>query len=579
MIFRCVVRMSGLRELPVRGAYALTMEVLAIVVGMSCVIPVLVPPPTSAATGGSDSTSGYWLVASDGGIFAYGDAAFYGSPGSVALNKPVVGMAATPDGRGYWLVASDGGIFAYGDAAFYGSPGSVALNKPVVGMAATPDGRGYWLVASDGGIFAYGDAAFYGSPGSVALNKPVVGMAATPDGRGYWLVASDGGIFAYGDAAFYGSPGSVALNKPVVGMAATPDGRGYWLVASDGGIFAYGDAAFYGSPGSVALNKPVVGMAATPDGRGYWLVASDGGIFAYGDAAFYGSPGSVALNKPVVGMAAPFALAAGGSPSVVAAAPTTATVPTTTAVPSTTTTQPLDDPSGQPMPTTPPTGYQPLFVDDFTSSTLGSNWHEYSGDDFGVYNGQAGTTWDPSHVTVGNGLLTLRTYQDPTHAGPNSPWVEGGVALWPNSSLTYGEYLVRSRVTSATGVTQVMTLWTDNTWPPEIDWNESNGTNSSGATEWYNGTNGAMQIQAGPSGVDLTQWHTWGVITTPSTITYTVDGKVWATMPNNVTTPTHLTLQQMIWPCADPYETCPSSSTPPEVDMQIDWVAVYSPTS
>ena len=245
-----------------------------------------------------------------------------------------------------------------------------------------------------------------------------------------------------------------------------------------------------------------------------------------------------------------------------------------------TTAQPPGDPSGQSMPTTPPAGYQPFFADDFTSSTLGSNWHEYSGDHFGVYDGQAGTTWDPSHVTVGKGLLTLRTYQDPAHAGPNSAWVEGGASLWPNSPLTYGEYLVRSRVTSATAVTQVMILWTDTTWPPEIDFNESNGTNSSGATEWYNGANGATQLQPGvPSGVDLTQWHTWGVITTPSTITFTVDGKTWATMPNYVTTPTHLTLQQMVWPCADPYETCPSSSTPPEVDMQIDWAAVYSPIS
>ena len=32
------------------------------------------------------------------------------------------------------------------------------LNKPVVGMASTPDGAGYWLVAADGGIFAFGDA-------------------------------------------------------------------------------------------------------------------------------------------------------------------------------------------------------------------------------------------------------------------------------------------------------------------------------------------------------------------------------------------------------------------------------------
>ncbi len=34
-------------------------------------------------------------------------------------------MAATPDGRGYWLVASDGGIFTFGDAPFYGSAGGL----------------------------------------------------------------------------------------------------------------------------------------------------------------------------------------------------------------------------------------------------------------------------------------------------------------------------------------------------------------------------------------------------------------------------------------------------------------------
>ncbi len=51
------------------------------------------------------------------------------------------------------------------------------LNKPIVGMASTPDGKGYWLVASDGGIFAFGTAGFYGSTGAAVLNKPIVGMA------------------------------------------------------------------------------------------------------------------------------------------------------------------------------------------------------------------------------------------------------------------------------------------------------------------------------------------------------------------------------------------------------------------
>jgi hypothetical protein len=86
---------------------------------------------------------------------------------------------ATPDGKGYWLVASDGGIFSFGDAQFFGSTGAMTLNKPIVAMTATPDGKGYWLVASDGGIFSFGDAQFFGSTGAMTLNKPIVAMTAS----------------------------------------------------------------------------------------------------------------------------------------------------------------------------------------------------------------------------------------------------------------------------------------------------------------------------------------------------------------------------------------------------------------
>ncbi|HVX20363.1 MAG TPA: hypothetical protein VHB02_03350 [Acidimicrobiales bacterium] len=255
-----------------------------------------------AATTSASKPPAYWLVASDGGIFAFGGAGFYGSTGSMQLNKPVVGMAGTADSGGYWLVASDGGIFTFGDAQFYGSTGAMALVKPVVGMAATPTGGGYWLVAADGGIFTFGNAQFYGSMGSRPLNQPIVGMAATPDGAGYWLVASDGGIFAFGDAAFYGSTGGIHLNKPIVGMTSTPDGLGYWFTASDGGVFAYGDANFYGSLGGVPQKYPIVAMAGTTAGTGYWFTNSNGGVTAYGTAPFWGSAPQV-LNKPIVGMA------------------------------------------------------------------------------------------------------------------------------------------------------------------------------------------------------------------------------------------------------------------------------------
>ena len=206
-------------------------------------------------------------------------------------------------GQGYWMVASDGGIFAFGDAPYSGSTGAKMLNKPIVAMAPTPTGLGYWLVSSDGGIFAFGDAPFVGSAGALSLAKPIASMAPTPSGRGYWLVSSDGGVFNFGDAKFYGATGDLVLNQPIVAMAPTKTGKGYYLVASDGGVFAYGDATYYGSTGAIKLNKPIVGMTTTPLGKGYWMVATDGGIFAFGDAKFFGSTGGTPLNRPIVGLA------------------------------------------------------------------------------------------------------------------------------------------------------------------------------------------------------------------------------------------------------------------------------------
>ena len=106
-----------------------------------------------------------------------------------AVNAVGTGPAGTSNSvtphSGYWMVAGDGGIFAFGNAGFFGSMGGRPLNKPIVGLAPTNDNQGYWEVASDGGIFAFGDAPFYGSMGGKPLNKPIVGMAVTPDGRGY----------------------------------------------------------------------------------------------------------------------------------------------------------------------------------------------------------------------------------------------------------------------------------------------------------------------------------------------------------------------------------------------------------
>ena len=139
---------------------------------------------------------------------------------SMAITSPVAAQSAPPPDS----------VSAHGSAPDLGGSDGLDLNRPVVGMTATPTGNGYWLVASDGGIFSFGDANFHGSTGNISLNQPIVGMTATPTGNGYWLVAADGGIFSFGDANFHGSTSVANPSAITMGMASRADGDGYWLV-------------------------------------------------------------------------------------------------------------------------------------------------------------------------------------------------------------------------------------------------------------------------------------------------------------------------------------------------------------
>jgi len=246
-------------------------------------VPLQAPVTDMAAT---PSGNGYWLVARDGGVFAFGDARFFGSTGGLPLFAPVVGMAATPSGNGYWLVAEDGGVFAFGDARFFGSTGGLPLLAPVVAIAPTPTGDGYWLVARDGGVFSFGDARFFGSLGGTLVAMPVTDIAATIGGDGYWLLAANGRVFAFGAAAHLGDVQHLALLGPVTEIAPTPSGGGYWLAADEGGVFTFGDARYHGSAGGAMLVAGIVGFAGAPAGDGYWLTARDGGVFAFPSPAF-----------------------------------------------------------------------------------------------------------------------------------------------------------------------------------------------------------------------------------------------------------------------------------------------------
>ena len=209
-------------------------------------------------------------------------------------------------------------------------------------------------------------------------------------------------------------------------------------------------------------------------------------------------------------------------------------------------------------------GYKISYVTDFPGASLPAGWNAFSGSP----GGDPGAQWAVSHTVVDNGLLQLNAWQDPAF---NGQWVTGGVCQC-GVPRTYGAYFVRSRATGP-GPTQVELLWPTSGWPPEIDFNETyGGTDYSMATVHYTAANIETHRTVY---VDMTQWHTWGLIWSPTSITYTVDGNVWgivndpAAIPNQMMT---LHVQQQTW--CQSGSACPTS---PQT-MQVDWVAEFAPT-
>ena len=198
-----------------------------------------------------------------GTVTGFGDAVDAG-PATTNAVLGAVGIAATTTGNGYWLAASDGGIFSFGDATYLGSMGAVTLNAPVVGIAATPTGNGYWLTASDGGIFAFGDATYLGSMGAVQLPSTVTSIAADPGGQGYWLGLQSGQILAFGTTD-YGSPAELAGSQSVPLTSIVATAEGYLVV--------YGDETTL----QITSRGPqVLAMQYRLVELGYWLGPLDG---------------------------------------------------------------------------------------------------------------------------------------------------------------------------------------------------------------------------------------------------------------------------------------------------------------
>ncbi|MGB0095169.1 MAG: glycoside hydrolase family 16 protein [Solirubrobacteraceae bacterium] len=227
----------------------------------------------------------------------------------------------------------------------------------------------------------------------------------------------------------------------------------------------------------------------------------------------------------------------------------------------------------EPMPVGNLPGWRQVFSDDFNGRKLDSSkWRLY----WGKPGGDPAGWFDPRHVTVSHGMLLISGYRDGRDGGR---WATGGLSSSPGLVQTYGKYLVRFRLDPGVGIGHAALLMpANNSWPPEIDFSEDNGSGRTGtlATLHYGKHDTHWDSWFGK--VNLTRWHTLGVQWTPGKLQYTLDGRIWETMTGNVVpaVPMVLDLQTQTWPCSGTWGRCPNKSTPRVVRMYVDWVAAYA---
>ena len=163
-------------------------------------------------------------------------------------------------------------------------------------------------------------------------------------------------------------------------------------------------------------------------------------------------------------------------------------------------------------------GYTEAYVDDFTGPrNLSGRWGRFSG----TPKGDPAGRFVPDHVWSRDGELRIGTWRDPAD---HDRWATGGVCLC-GVHPTYGAFFVRSRQTTA-GPDVAELLWpANNAWPPELDFNET-GTSPDASTWTDHYTSPSTEVQA-TTQIDVEHWHTWGVVWTPTSVTFVVDGRAW----------------------------------------------------
>jgi beta-glucanase (GH16 family) len=297
-----------------------------------------------------------------------------------------------------------------------------------------------------------------------------------------------------------------------------------------------------------------------------------------------------ALALPLAGCASagPSTDPSNPAPDLLQALPTSA--PTSVPPPPSPTTTPTTTkkatPKAKPKPATarPPHRTRTASNPGDTPSAVSADWKPAGGDEFngGSLDTAKWGTYD-SVGGFGNGLRRPEAISQVdgnlriTAKGDTS----GGMA--DSFGQLYGRWEFRARTDMGRGFGSAILLWPDSEKldDGEIDIMEVPFEKRDLAHFVVHSGSGGNTLLGDSVPGDYSQWHTFAVEWLPDHITWYVDGKKQYEITDKAripTTPMHLTIQLDQGPKSD-WILAPDDTTPPEINLDVDWVHVYAPAA
>jgi len=213
-------------------------------------------------------------------------------------------------------------------------------------------------------------------------------------------------------------------------------------------------------------------------------------------------------------------------------------------------------------------GWRRTYFENFSAPLKTSTWGRYDGKS----KASSLSSWSRDNVFTSGGQMLINTVNN------GGTWTSGGVSSGEGVIRTQGQWLVRAKLDKAPGIGFAFLLYpAGGGWPPEVDFAEgAMGGSRILSTLHYDSDN--KRILKYLNDVDLSQWHTYGVIMYKDTLSYTIDGRIWFQLQSYGVpkVPMWMGLQTNAKPCDGVNLECVTAATPRTSSVHIDWAAHYT---